>query len=336
MIRIGLLSTAAINYNVVIMPAQKFPNVKVTAVGSRDLERGRKFAEKYRLEKYYGSYQALVDDPDLDVIYISTPNAFHVEWVIKALEAGKHVLCEKPISHTYQDALKIIALAKEKNLLVMDALHYLYHPTTKSTIERIKEGALGEILGVHVQLGYPKPPEGDIRYKPWVLGGSFMHMACYCGHLLHWLIETPTHINRLCSEFHPNGADTLTWGWLSAEGYDYDFTFRGSLRERTLNSRVTVIASKGSITIYELFNPSVIKPNSIEHDLLRIHATKGEWPNPPYGRTSYDFQFETFINCLMKGDFTPHVDPRSSYFVESGRTLIYGPEIPQDPFNVSS
>lgn len=330
MFRFGVLSTAAINQNVLFTPARNHVDVEIAAVASRSLERGKAYAQQHGIPHFYGSYEALIDDPTLDIIYISTPNHLHASWVKKALHAGKHVLCEKPISYTLQDAEDIVTLATANNLLVMDALHYLYHPTIASTIERIKEGALGSIVNIHVELGYPRPPEGDIRYQPWVLGGAFMHMACYCGHLLHWLVDAPTHITSLYSTRNPQGADTLTWGKLKAEGFEHEFTFRGSLEEETLNSRVTVNGTEGDITLYEIFNPAVLM-NGMLTDILRIEATHGHWPNPPYGRTSYDFQFETFMNCLRQQDYRPHVSLRSSAFVEEGRLIIYGRDIPQEP-----
>jgi predicted dehydrogenase len=330
MFRFGVLSTAAINQNVLLTPARKHADVEIAAVASRSLERGKTYARQHGIPRFYGNYEALIADPTLDVIYISTPNHLHASWVKRALQAGKHVLCEKPISYTLKDAKDIVALATAHNLLVMDALHYLYHPTIASTIERIKQGALGSIVNIHVELGYPNPPEGDIRYQPWVLGGAFMHMACYCGHLLHWLIKMPTHITRLHSTRHPQGADTLTWGALKAKGFDNEFTFRGSLEDKTLNSRVTVNGTEGDLTLYEIFNPTV-PINGTLTDILRIEATKGEWPNPPYGRTSYDFQLETFMTCLRQQNYKPHVSLRSSAFVEEGRRIIYGREVPQEP-----
>jgi predicted dehydrogenase len=157
-------------------------------------------------------------------------------------------------------------------------------------------------------------------------------MGCYCGHLINWLLDSPTHIANLCSEKHPDGADFLTWGWLRGEGYPNTFTFRGSLRERSLKSHVTIETTEGNITIHEIFNPGVPFNGEIV-DILRIEASKGEWPNPPYGRTSYDFQFEYFINCLRNKDYTPRVNLESSAFVEEGRVIVYGPKIPQEPKN---
>ena len=275
MIRAGLLSTAGINYNGFILPILKRHDVVIDAIASRCALRAAAFSQKYGIPKFYGSYQQLLDDSDLDMIYISTPNAFHAQWALKALEAGKHVLCEKPISYTYQDALKLRDYAKSKGRIIFDALHYHYHPAMISLFDQLQHGYLGKINYIDVHLGYPLPPEGDIRYQPWVLGGAFMHMGCYCGHfILHSLGSGRLDIADLYSKRHPNGADTLSRGRVISDQHDGEFWFRASLLEKNIQSRIYIRGTKGEMVIHEPFNPVVI--NGFDcHDTLCIHSSLG-------------------------------------------------------------
>lgn len=330
MIRAGIISTAGINYSGFILPVLNHPDITLSGIASRCLIRAQNFAQKHNIPKAYGSYQEILDDPEIDVIYISIPNAFHVEWVIKSLEAGKHVLCEKPISHTYQDAVRMKNLAQEKDLLLFDALHYNYHPVMKQILEALQSGHLGEIEYMDVHLGYPTPPEGNIRYQPSVLGGAFMHMGCYCGHFIrNTLGNGRLTFKDLYHKRHPHGADMLCRGKLSNDQHPGEFWFRGSLLEEKLCSRIYIRGHKGEMIIHEPFNP-VLHNGTKSINVLAIEDTKRTWDVESHPKSTYAYQLDAFISCLKNGDLAPHVDLETCRFVEDGRILIYGSEIPKE------
>lgn len=325
-LRIGLLSTARINFNVIIRPSKQLGLFSVEGIASRSLERAEEYAKKYEIPNFYGSYEDLLNDPNIDVVYISLPNALHVEWIMKSLYAGKHVICEKPFAPSVRDGKAAYDLAVQKNLLLVDALHYHYHPVNKLFIERIRNGDLGKLISIKVQLGFPKPPPEDIRYQTKLLGGSFMHMGCYCGHFIHQFFDEELNIINLNFRKHALGADVATLGVLQLPKYpELEVLFKSSMEERFLNSRIEVQGEKGFATIHEPFNPIVYFSNQSFQEVWSVESNIPGWPaSEKLNKSSYDYQLEEIHRCLENGVLTPHVDLRSSRFVEQGRKIIYG------------
>ena len=144
MIEWGLLSTANINGPVLGGIAQ-VEDARAMAVASRDLERARAYAAEHGIERAYGSYEALLADPDIDAVYISLPNSMHHEWTTRALEAGKHVLCEKPYSRNPAEVEQAFELAAARGLVLMEAFMYRHHPQTRRLAELVGTGAIGRL-----------------------------------------------------------------------------------------------------------------------------------------------------------------------------------------------
>ncbi len=140
----GLLSTARIN-DALLRGIAEVPDVQALAVASRDAGRANAYARAHGIERAYGSYEQLLADPDVDVVYISLPNGMHVEWTHAALEAGKHVLCEKPLSRSPAEVERLFDLADERGLYLSEAFMYRHHPQTKRLKQLVDEGAIGEL-----------------------------------------------------------------------------------------------------------------------------------------------------------------------------------------------
>src|SRR5713101_5906734 len=154
-IRWGVLSTARIGQNHVIPAMQQGTLCEVTAIASRDKQRAETVAQKFRIPKAYGSYDQLLADPDVDAIYIPLPNEQHVPWSIKTLEAGKHVLCEKPIALTADEAQTLVdATAHYPQLKVMEAFMYRFHPQWQRAKQLVTDGAIGDVKAIHTWLSY--------------------------------------------------------------------------------------------------------------------------------------------------------------------------------------
>ena len=177
----GILSTAKIGVQKVIPAMQKGEFSQVSAIASRNMERANEIADQLGIEKRYGSYEALLEDPEIDAIYNPLPNHLHVPWTIKALEAGKHVLCEKPIGMNADEAVQLEeASSRYPSLKVMEAFMYRFHPQWEKTRELVLNGAIGEVKTIHTFFSYHNIDPGNIRNRADVGGGVLMDIGCYC------------------------------------------------------------------------------------------------------------------------------------------------------------
>ncbi len=179
LVRFGILSTAHIN-RLVIPGAHASDKVELVAVASREQTRAEEYAREWGIERAYGSYDALLEDPDVDAVYISLPNTMHVEWSIRAVEAGKHVLCEKPFSRHAEDVEKAFDAAERAGRLLSEAFMYRHNPQTKRLTELVRDGAIGELRVVRAAFSYSLYDESNIRLRTDVEGGSLMDVGCYC------------------------------------------------------------------------------------------------------------------------------------------------------------
>jgi len=175
----GILSTADINH-LTIPEAHASEQAELVAVASRDDARAAAYAEQWGIERSYGSYEALLDDPEIEAVYISLPNTMHVEWSIRALEAGKHVLCEKPLSRHPADVEAAFAVAEDADRFLMEAFMYRHNPQTKRAAELVANGAIGELRLVRSTFSYALYDTDNIRLRTDLEGGALMDVGCYC------------------------------------------------------------------------------------------------------------------------------------------------------------
>ena len=179
-LRWGLLSTARIN-RAVIGPIKAAPRSELVAVASRDEARAHAYAQEWDIPRVHGSYEALLADPDVDVIYNPLPNTMHAEWTIKAAAAGKHVLCEKPVVTTLADLDRVEAAAAQHGVTIFEAFMYLHHPQMRRLQALIAEGVLGEVQMVNGWFHFYLPPErsSNIRLNRELGGGSLWDVGVY-------------------------------------------------------------------------------------------------------------------------------------------------------------
>ncbi|WP_243075327.1 Gfo/Idh/MocA family protein [Microbacterium sp. SS28] len=184
-LRIGILGAGGIAERAMVEPSREVEGVRVDAIGARDPERARAFAERLDLPKH-GDYDAILSDPDIDLVYLALPPITHAEWGVRALQAGKHVLCEKPLSANGTTAAAIAAAAAEADRRAFVGFHYRLHGFTQRLLEVISSGALGEIERVDVDFSIPhfvvKP--GNIRLDGDLAGGAVMDVGCYAVDLI--------------------------------------------------------------------------------------------------------------------------------------------------------
>lgn len=177
-LRWGLLSTARIN-RLLIPAIRAGARSELTTVASRRLDRAQSYAAEWTIPRALGSYEALLSDPDIDVIYNPLPNSLHVDWTVKALDAGKHVLCEKPMALSLEDIDRIADSAKRNRKVAAEAFMYRHHPLTHAAQTIVRSGRLGRIRGYKGAFTFPLTREGDVRLDPALGGGSLWDVGCY-------------------------------------------------------------------------------------------------------------------------------------------------------------
>lgn len=179
LVRFGILSTADINRKL-IPGAHASDKVELIAVASREQSKADAYAREWGIERAYGSYDALLEDPDVEAVYISLPNTMHCEWSIRAVEAGKHVLCEKPLSRHIADVEQAFDAAESAGCLLSEAFMYRHNPQTMRLVELVREGAIGELRLIRSAFSYSLYDAENIRLRTDVEGGSLMDVGCYC------------------------------------------------------------------------------------------------------------------------------------------------------------
>jgi xylose dehydrogenase (NAD/NADP) len=215
-VRLGLLSTADINRKV-IPGARASDKVDLVAVASRDRARAEDYAKTWEIERAYGSYEALLEDADVDAVYISLPNTMHREWSIRSLEAGKHVICEKPFSKRPDDVEAAFDAAERTGRLLTEAFMYRHNPQTARLVELVRKGAVGELRVVRSAFSYSLYDTENIRLRTDVDGGSLMDVGCYCVSGSRLLAGEPEAVSGQ-AYIGPSGTDWVFTGALRFAG----------------------------------------------------------------------------------------------------------------------
>jgi xylose dehydrogenase (NAD/NADP) len=175
----GIMSTAHIN-RLFLAGAREANGVELVAVASRGRERAEEYARENEIPKAHGSYEALLADPDVEAVYIPLPNSLHVEWSIRALEHGKHVLCEKPLSRRTADVERAFEVAERQQRLLMEAFMWRHNPQTRRLVELIDDGAVGRVRVIRAAFGFVALDPANVRLQAALDGGGLMDVGCYC------------------------------------------------------------------------------------------------------------------------------------------------------------
>jgi xylose dehydrogenase (NAD/NADP) len=175
----GLLSTARIS-GALAVAGNASRLADVVAMASRDDRRARAYAEQFGIPRAHGSYEALLADPEVEAVYVALPNSMHVEWTIRALEAGKHVLCEKPMDRRPQEIERAFDVAEHAGLILSEGFMWRHHPQTRRLRGLLDEGAIGDVRLVRACFSFPLAGNGDVRLDAALHGGSLMDVGCYC------------------------------------------------------------------------------------------------------------------------------------------------------------
>ena len=189
-VRWGFLTTAHIN-DALLEGIRLTPFAEVVAVASRDRERAERYASERGIPRAHAGYEELLADPDVDVVYIALPNALHVRWTIRALESGKHVLCEKPFSRDPSEATRAFEVAGSAGRLLMEGFMYRHQPQVKRLRELVLDGSIGELRLVRTQFSFTLERPGDVRLDPELGGGALLDVGSYCVNLSRYVAGEP-------------------------------------------------------------------------------------------------------------------------------------------------
>jgi D-xylose 1-dehydrogenase (NADP+, D-xylono-1,5-lactone-forming) len=239
----GILSTADINRKV-IPGVRASEKAELTAVASRDQRRADEYAREWQIDRAYGSYEALLEDTDVEAVYISLPNTLHCEWSSRAVEAGKHVLCEKPLSRHVGDVESAFDAAERNGRIVMEAFMYRHNPQTARLRQLVDEGAIGDLRLVRSCFSYSLYDAENIRLRTDVEGGSLMDVGCYCVSGSRLLAGEPEQV--YAQQFvGPSGTDWVFTGAMRfPDGVLAEFDCGTALPER---DELEAIGSEGSL-----------------------------------------------------------------------------------------
>ncbi len=192
-IRLGVLSTARIN-DLILPAARACEHLEVVAIASRELSRAQRYAAEHGIERAYGSYDALLEDGALDAVYVPLPNALHVEWSERALTAGKHVLCEKPLARSRREAGRAFDVADGAGRILAEAFMYRHHPQTPCIKSLLEAGAIGPLRLIRASQRFRVDQDGDVRFFRELEGGALMDVGCYCVDFARFVAGEPTRV----------------------------------------------------------------------------------------------------------------------------------------------
>jgi len=260
----GVLSTSNFARNKMIPALQQSQHGEVFAIASRSLPKAETFAAQFGIAKAYGSYQELLADRDIDVIYNPLPNHLHVPWSIRALEAGKHVLCEKPIGLSAAEAQQLLdAAGRHRGLKVMEAFMYRMHPQWQRAKQIVSDGGIGELRTIHSFFSYFNADGGNIRNQPDAGGGGLMDIGCYNISLSRFLFESePSRVMGVVQYDPRFKTDSLVSAILDFGNGTATFTCSTQL---AYHQRVDIFGTTGRIEIEIPFNAPPDKPSRLWH-----------------------------------------------------------------------
>ena len=293
------MGAAQIAVKHVIPAIQTAGHSRVEAIGSRDRATAQRVGSQFGIDRAYGSYEDLLADPDVDAIYIPLPNHLHLPWSLRTIEAGKHVLCEKPIGLTAADAERLAdAASRNPRLKVMEAFMYLFHPQWRRARALVAEGAIGEVHAVQTWFSYFNDDPLNVRNMKDAGGGALMDIGCYGVSVARFITGREPRRATAVSQMDPRfGTDRLTAATLDFGDAVAAFTCATQLAR---HQRVDIGGSNGTIEIEAPFNPPIDRRCTI---VLR----RGDRVEPiPLERANhYEQQIDAFSSAILADQAVP-------------------------------
>ncbi len=293
----GVLSTAKIGREKVIPAMQASERCRIAAIASRDGAAAARAAKTLGIARAYGSYEELLADPEIEAIYNPLPNHLHVPWTIRAMEAGKHVLCEKPVALSAAEAEALIAARARTGRLVAEAFMVRHNPQWQRARELTRSGAIGEVRAIQTFFSYFLRDPANVRNQAGIGGGGLMDIGCYAIATARYIFGAePTQVAALVDRDPDMGIDRLSSALIAFPG-ERHLTFTCST-QLSLYQRVTIVGTTGRIEIPVPFNAPNDRPNRIVidrgRDLLGGGATAEDFPVAD----QYALQGDAFVRAV--------------------------------------
>ncbi len=293
----GVLGAARIATVRVIPGMKGSPLLDVRGIASRDVAKARAAVAELGLAKAYGSYEEMLADPEIEAVYNPLPNHLHVPWTVKAMEAGKHVLCEKPIALTATEARELVAARERTGRLVTEAFMVRFHPQWLRARQIVRDGGIGEVRSIATQFNYNNPDPANIRNKADIGGGGLYDIGCYAVLTARFVFGAdPTRAVSLIDRDPTTKIDRLTGGLVDFGG-GRQLTFTVST-QTALSQRVQIFGTKGRIEIPVPFNPIPGKESTIVVDDCRDLYGGGARVETFAGCDQYGLQGEAFARAV--------------------------------------
>ncbi|MFE2520759.1 Gfo/Idh/MocA family protein [Streptomyces mirabilis] len=296
-LRIGVLGAARIAELSIVGPARTTGH-RLVAVAARDRDRAEAFAATHGVERVADSYAELVADPEIEVVYNPLANSLHGPWNLAALQAGKHVLTEKPSASNTAEAAQVHEAVAKAGTVFMEGFHYLFHPVTRRLHELLASGELGDLRHVETMVAMPAPPDDDVRWQLPLAGGALMDLGCYSLHAQRMLAPWAGGAPRLVAA---RGGEKAQAAGVD-EWLDVDLEFPGGatgsarchMAHHTWRMSCRVEGSRGEATAVNFVQPHL-------DDRVVVRTAAGERTEELGRRSSYTFQLEAFAAHLRRG-----------------------------------
>lgn len=279
----------------------KMETVNAYAVAARDLERAKNFCKEFNMQKFYGSYNELVNDKNIDLIYIATPHTMHYEHTKLCLNHNKHVICEKPFTVNSEQAKELFELAKQKNLLVTEAMWIRYMPYKKIVDDIISSGQIGEVTSVFANLGYNIEHIERLK-NPDLAGGAILDVGVYMPHFAMMILGNKIKNYNSYAVMRENGVDAINSMTIEFEGSKLA-VLHSSMRG-VLNLKGSIFGSKGYIEITNTNNPEKIEVFDASHNLIKSIKVDEQI-------TGLEYEINACVNAIKNGQLECHQLPHS-------------------------
>ncbi len=302
-VRIGILGAAKIAASAMVRPARDVDEVDVVAIAARDPERAQRYAGKHGIARVHSSYEALIADPELDAVYNPLPNGLHAAWTLRAIAAGKHVLCEKPFTANAAEAREVADAAAKAGVVVTEAFHYRYHPLAERMRGIAHGGELGTVREIRTSMCFPLPKFSDIRYDYDLAGGAMMDCGCYALHCLRLLGTGDPEVVSATALLRSPTVDRA----MSAQ-LRFPDGVRGQIEcsmwsRKVLKMTATAVGDRGTLHVFNFVAPHFYNRLSLTVD---GHTTRER----VRGEATYTTQLRGFAASVLRGEpsLTPAED----------------------------
>jgi predicted dehydrogenase len=300
-LRIGILGAARIVPTALVAPARRVPEVTLAAVAARDTTRAAAFAKRHGIERVLASYDALLDDPAIDAVYVPLPNALHCAWTLRALAAGKHVLCEKPLASNAREAQEMAAAAARAGRVLMEAFHWRYHPLAARIVALATGGTLGKVQRIETSMCIPLPLPGNIRYDLALGGGATMDTGCYAIHMLRHLAGAEPAIVRAEARLSSHDVDRCMEAEMTFSDGRTGRMQCSLFSARLLDISARVVGDRGEMRVLNPVAPQY-------YHRLVVRTPDGKRVERVPGHATYEHQLRAFADAVRTG-VTPITGP---------------------------